>query len=294
MIHVYKNGNYNVAIFPDGTKMRRTDDDMFIPDFAENCDVKITDKCCQGCGFCYEGCTAAGKHGNILGYKNLLDSLHPYTELAMNGNDLDHPDLVEFLRILKDKRVFANITISQNQLHDNIDLIRELQEKKLVHGIGVSLQHADMSLINDISGFKNVVIHTINGILTKADIEFLKGRNVKILILGYKTLQRGVRYKKERLLEISSNQEYLYSVLDKITDYFNVVSFDNLALEQLEVRRLFDESTWERFYMGDDGTFTFYIDMVNGEFAKNSLSPVRYKIGDKTIDEMFKIIKDNN
>ena len=40
----YRNGNYSVCIFDDGTKIRKTDDDEFCPDFAENIDLKITDK----------------------------------------------------------------------------------------------------------------------------------------------------------------------------------------------------------------------------------------------------------
>ena len=55
----YRNGNYNVTIYEDGTKVRATKDDEFIPAFAENCDVKITDKCSVGCPFCYEGCPEA-------------------------------------------------------------------------------------------------------------------------------------------------------------------------------------------------------------------------------------------
>ena len=45
------------------------------------------------------------------------------------------------------------------------------------------------------------------------------------------------------------------------------------------------------FYGGDDGTVTFFIDLVKGVFARNSLSQITYPIVDKTIDEMFEIIK---
>ena len=45
------------------------------------------------------------------------------------------------------------------------------------------------------------------------------------------------------------------------------------------------------FYGGDDGTVTFFIDLVKGVFARSSLSQITYPIGDKTIDEMFAIIK---
>ena len=105
----YRNGNYIVTIGDDGTKIRETEYDEFIPAFAENCDCKITDKCDGGCQWCYEGCTPSGKHGDILNPK-FLDSLHPFTELAINGNDLTHPDLIPFLQKLKEKKVIANIT----------------------------------------------------------------------------------------------------------------------------------------------------------------------------------------
>ena len=44
-------------------------------------------------------------------------------------------------------------------------------------------------------------------------------------------------------------------------------------------------------YAGEDGTNTFAIDFVDGTFARNSVSRIKYIIGDKTIDEMFEIIK---
>ena len=53
------------------------------------------------------------------------------------------------------------------------------------------------------------------------------------------------------------------------------------------------DKEWEEFYMGDDGGFTFYIDLVAGTFSKNSLSMDRYEIGDKNIDEMFNQIRNH-
>lgn len=49
----YKNGNYIVTMFDDGTKIRQTKYDVFIPAFPENIDVKLTDKCSIGCPFCF-------------------------------------------------------------------------------------------------------------------------------------------------------------------------------------------------------------------------------------------------
>lgn len=290
----YKNGNYTVSISEiDGTKIRFTKEDEFIPSFAENCDVKITDKCSQNCPFCYEGCTPKGKHGDLFKYSNLFNSLHPYTELALNGNDLDHPQLEKFLELLKEKKVFANITVNQNQFMNNFGKLEDWQNRKLIHGIGISLNHVNDNFISAINHFQNVIIHTIVGILTPIEIQRLANKDLKILILGYKKRERGETFLEGNRDDIYENKEYLYNKLEEITKQFKVVSFDNLALEQLDVKRLLSEEEWDKFYMGDDGGFTFYIDLVEGKFAKNSISDIRYDIGNKTVDEMFNIIRNN-
>lgn len=291
----YVNGNYKVCILSDGTKIRTTEADDFIPSFAENCDVKVTDKCSQGCPFCYEGCTPNGKHADLFKYK-FIDTLHPYTEMALNGNDLDHPDFEDFLKKLKDRQVFANVTVNQNQFIANFETLKRWQSDGLIHGIGVSFISGthDKDLITMLKSLDNIVIHTIVGILSSEDVEFLADNGLKVLMLGYKELQRGISYKENKEKTIESNRKWLYDNLDSLKMRFAVLSFDNLALEQLDVKRLLTPEEWDEFYMGNDGAYTFYIDMVKGEFAKNSLATIRYPIGDKTIDEMFGIICANN
>ncbi len=53
ILHDYQNGNYNVKIYSDGTKIRETQEDEFLPEFSENIDIKITDYCDAGCKFCF-------------------------------------------------------------------------------------------------------------------------------------------------------------------------------------------------------------------------------------------------
>lgn len=435
-MHGYKNGNYKVIIFDDGTKVRMTEDDEFIPAFSENCDVKITDKCNMGCSFCfpagtpivtkngikniedivegdlalsfnenfngdeyacvtqlfkhrhtgnmikinvgasslictsnhkiyvkynnsginnanwieakdieitndtnpsvrtdggwfsidsielienfddfvynigvehnhnyyagnghilvhncYEGCTSNGKHADLMKYTKLIDSLHPYTEMALNGNDLDIPNFEQFLEKLKEKKVFANITVHQYQFMKNFDYIKSLQDKGLIHGIGVSLANStNIEFVQMLGKVKNTVLHVINGLFTETDYNNLKDQDLKILFLGYKHLRRGDDYYSEHSNIIEHNIEWLRNNIMDITKHFKVTSFDNLSLNQLDVQSKMDPAKWEEFYMGDDGGFTFYIDLVAGTFSKNSISMERYEIGDKTIDEMFDII----
>lgn len=304
IIGMYKNGNYIVTMLSDGTKIRSTKDDEFIPVFAENCDVKITDKCDAGCPFCYEGCTVNGKHGKLMNddgtpYWQFLNSIKPYTELALNGNDMTHPELIAFLKFLKSKRVFANLTVNQKHFNIYKDLLKSLMDDKLIWGLGISLNDSsDKSLFEFASENSNVVIHTIAGILNEKDFNNMKEyTNLKILILGYKTLKRGVSYIESNNSSVHSNMDWLRENLNTLVNTFNVISFDNLAIDQLGVKdRLFadKQDEWDSFYMGDDGNFTFYIDLVKGEFSKNSCMPddKRFKIDQKySVEDMFNIIK---
>ena len=291
LLEVYKNGNYLVKIFSDGTKIRETEDDKFIPSFAENCDVKITDKCDGGCPFCYEGCIPNGRHGDILNYK-FLDTLYPYTELAINGNDLSHPDLIPFMQKMKEKKIILNMTVNQIHFERPFDTIKEWINDGLIHGLGVSLKEPTDEFIEMITQFPNAVIHVINGVVSVCDLIRLAGYDLKVLILGYKNLRRGESYYEQNDEIVNALQEdldkYLFPEIIN-TGWFKVVSFDNLAIKQLNVQKHLPEEQWEEFYMGDDGNYTFYIDMVDGTFGKNSLTTERYPIMD-SIGGMFQKI----
>lgn len=294
IIGKYKNGNYVVTLLSDGTKIRETEEDEFTPSFAEGFDMKITDKCDGGCPFCYEGCISNGKHGDILNYK-LLDTLHSYTELAINGNDLSHPDLVPFMHKMKEKKIILNMTVNQIHFVRHFDTIKEWIDEGLIYGLGVSLKEPTDKFINMITQFPNAVIHVINGVVSVHDLSILAGHNLKVLILGYKNLRRGESYYEQNDDIVNALQEdlnkYLFpEIIDK--SWFKVVSFDNLAIKQLHVQEHLPKEQWEEFYMGDDGNYTFYIDMVDGTFGKNSLATERYPIMDN-IDEMFQKILSN-
>ena len=288
----YQNGNYTVTILSDGTKIRENDLDFFEPAFAENCDVKITDKCDGGCPFCYEGCTPNGRHGDIMNYK-FLDTLHPYTELAINGNDLSHPDLVPFMYKMKEKKIILNMTVNQIHFERHFNALKEWVDMDLIYGLGVSLKEPTDKFVDKITQFPNAVVHVINGVVSVHDLARLAGHDIKVLILGYKHLRRGESYYEQNDEIVNALQEDLNEYLFPEIIYngwFKVVSFDNLAIKQLCVQDHLPTEQWEEFYMGDDGNYTFYIDMVDGTFGKNSLATERYPIMDN-IDDMFKKIK---
>lgn len=288
----YKNGNFRVVILDDGTKIRETNEDEFVPDFAENMDIKICNVCDVLCPFCHEGSTKNGKLGDILNEK-FIDTLHPYQEVAIGGGDItSHPDLIPFLQKLKEKKVVANITVNQVHFERKQELIKKLVDEKLIYGLGVSLVNPTEHFLKLIKQYPNAVIHVINGILSESDVEKLQNNDLKMLILGYKHLRRGNEYFEADQTEIENKQRWLYENLESLVDKFKVVSFDNLAIEQLQVKRLLTDEEWDEFYMGDDSEFTYYIDMVERRFAKSSTAPMdqRYDLLD-SVDDMFEKIR---
>ena len=285
----YRNGNYNVKIFDDGTKIRYSKEDEFKAEFPECMDIKITNYCDRNCKMCHENSTIEGKHGDILNV-NFINTLNPYTEIALGGgNPLSHPDLVQFLKICRSKRIIVNMTVNQIHFMNNLNFIDILIERKLIHGLGVSLVNATDDFFNELNKRNNTVLHIINGLINEETLNKLYNKNLKILILGYKQFRRGVDLYNKDFIEIETNKLMLYNNLKTLIEKSKVVSFDNLAIEQLRVKRLMSEEEWNEFYMGDDGKFTMYIDLVNKQFAKCSISTQRYDLLDN-INDMFEVV----
>ncbi|MCM1277322.1 MAG: hypothetical protein NC299_18515 [Lachnospiraceae bacterium] len=240
---------------------------------------------------CHEGSSTCGKHGDILNQK-FIDTLHPYQEVAIGGGDTtSHPDLIPFLQKLKEKKVIANITVNQVHFEQKQDLIKRLVDEKLIYGLGVSLVNPTKEFIETVRQYPNAVIHVINGIFSPADYRALANQNLKLLILGYKNIRRGKEWHVTNRVTIDQNWIWLKDNLGRLLDKFKVVSFDNLAIEQLDVRRLLTDDEWNEFYMGQDGNFTYFLDMVEQKFAKSSTAALedRYPILD-SVDDMFKVI----
>ena len=143
--------------------------------------------------------------------------------------------------------------------------------------------------------FPNAVIHVIDGVVDPVQMEAMYNQNLKLLILGYKYLRRGSAWMEKEHAAIAANQWWLYEHLPDIIKNFTVVSFDNLAIEQLVIKERwneFSDKPWDEFYAGDDGMNTYYIDMVERKFARSSTADFdkRYDLLDD-VDEMFETIK---
>ena len=287
----YRNGNYNVHIDLDnGTKIRENDLDFFKPDYPESMDIKITNMCDMGCKFCHENSMPDGKHGDIMHLK-FIDSLRPYTELAIGGgNPLAHPDLVRFLKKCKELKLIPSMTINQVHFLKNIDQVQYLVDNKLIYGLGISLTNPSDEFIEQVQKFPNAVIHVIAGIVDIEDLRKLANKGLKILILGYKQFRRGEVLYNQVAAMIEKKIYIIRGELKEIVSWFDVVSFDNLAIKQLEPKRILTDEEYDEFFMGEDGFATMYVDCVNEVFAVSSTSVERFPIKDN-IKDMFEVVR---
>ena len=305
-LKAYRNGNYTVVISDkDGSKYRVLPDEEekngFQPAFPESMDMNITMKCDNGCPYCYANCTPEGKHADFKKYEKFLDSIHPYTELAINGNDLSHPDLEWFLEKMKAKNVFVNMTVSKRHFMKHWETLLKWTKDKLIYGIGISWHGSNETCLNEIlKNFPNAVIHVIAGICdySKDIYDIYMSGVKKILILGYKKKGRGIGYNKTFSDSIILKQKELQGhLLDMYRD-FECVVFDNNALDQLHVKENLDEKIWKQCYMGQEGSATMYVDLVNGYYARSSSEPtgspcIPLRIDDKwTVDYIFQDIQE--
>ena len=288
VLNTYKNGNYVVRIYNDGSKVRLTLDDDFNASFPESIDIKITNYCDNNCPMCHENSSINGKHA-VLDYP-FLNTLSSGTELAIGGgNPFSHPNLKDFLISMKEKGIICNITVNQNHFVKYLKVIKKLIDEKLIYGLGVSI--IDESNIEEIINFakenENVVIHLIAGLIKTSLLNKLYDKHLKVLILGYKEIGRGINYFNK---SIKDNICYIKDNILEISSHFHVISFDNLAIDQLDIKNKMDKEEFEKYYMGDDGNFTMYIDLVKKEFAISSTSLKRHPLLEN-IKDMFEIVK---
>lgn len=293
----YKNGNYTVTIYDDGTKVRETNDDKFIPNFAECIDVNLSYKCNVGCKFCYLNCNPRGREADLKSENTLkfLDSLKPYTEIALNLNNYEMKGLKYFLTEAKKRNIIANVTVNIKII--DLDYLLDLKKDNLIHGIGVSISdfnNLDKELILRLSKIDDIVFHLVAGIVTASDmIKLSEIADLKVLILGYKNIGKGETLLKNNF-NIINNINLIKNNINGLKNFFKVMSFDNLAVKQLNLKETFKD-IFDDYYMGDDGQFTYYIDLVYNTFSKSSLDKdVVFKMQDFDFNstKMFQYIRE--
>lgn len=303
----YKNGCVDITIYDDGTKIREWDDEKYgiepELEFPESADIKVTNFCDAGCFMCHEQSGLQGKHGNLeklsdmIGRSNLPEGI----EFAIGGgNPLTTPGIEKFLEIEKSRNHIINITMNYNHISSNgkyrqqtIDYLK----RGLIKGLGVSVMDYNLENflndkeLQDVSS--NIVIHIIEGINSfynvKEKLFNCKWKHPKVLILGKKNFGRyGMLSEDKKAIDDKQTNIWKENILDFLKEFNGVTSFDNLALERLDVLSKLPKEVVDTQWFGEEGTHTMYLDFVKEEYGRQSTSKDRKLIGDKTFREIYK------
>ena len=110
-------------------------------------------------------------------------------------------------------------------------------------------------------------------------------------MLGYKDFGRGKQYYCNKANDIFANTWWIKNNIIELTKCFKAISFDNLAIEQIELKKMLDPEVYKQIYMGGDGTFTMYVDLVENKYAVSSTSE-RHDIFSNNIDNLFAKVRE--
>lgn len=259
------NGNAHIVIYENGSRHVEFDGELRL-DYPLNVDIKLSDRCPFGlnpvtkkavCEFCHESAQTDGQHGQFDDLIERLVQLPPTTEIAVGINQVDDA-VIDFLARMRGAGYIVNATVNQGlvQTGAHNDIV------DLVHGIGISFRSLKWNLTDPVYRNPNTVVHVIAGI---DDFETVKSLNApKILVLGEKDFGFNTG-------QVNTQSENHLTWFRRIHELFDtsLVSFDNLAIEQLKIRRFFREDSWNTFFQGEH---SIYINAVTGTYAPSSRS----------------------
>ena len=272
----YTNGNANIWLdLRDGTRIiEYPDNEQLTLETPLNIDIRVSTQCPYGydttkqkstCAFCHESALVSGVecHYGVL-QQVLTDANLPRgTEIALGVNEVTD-NLVQFVKNLYRLGLVVNITMNERYILQYGDTGLK-QMLPYVFGLGISYRSLQgcLSLLDWIADYPHTVIHVINGIDNFDDVKELSVKYHKLLVLGEKDFgfNRGkVNLNTEQHKQWKSN-------IMQLTKIFDIVSFDNLGLQQLEIRGKITDEEYKSFYQGEH---SMYINAVEQYFAPSS------------------------
>lgn len=287
----YTNGNATIEInTSNGTRIITFEDELQL-EYPLNIDIRVSEKCSMGmnpktglakCAFCHE---SARVDGQICDFNKLLKKLAGLPagiELAIGANQWT-PEFIKFLEQVKGNDWIANVTVNQGHLKRDYAIINSCIANGLIKGLGVSYRpDYDLTDFNLIENQSNLVVHVIAGIDDFANVEYLSHIGIeKILVLGEKNF--GFNIDKVNLQSPSHIKWYREVIF--LTDQFRFVSFDNLALEQLNFKRFVKPEHWKIAYQGEH---SMYINAVSGYYSPSSRDSNKVDWDEINLVEFFK------
>jgi len=194
--------------------------------WPELADISISNHCSKQCNFCYRNSKPDGSFISLSNYKFILDNLSDKKwgkvfQVAIGGGEpTEHPDLIEILKITRQRGIIPNYTTNGEIV--SMEILDAT--KKFCGAVAISINNFTITKQEIIKKFINKKIKTnIHFILSKKSInnavkilngdfdEYLKGVN-SVIFLTYKPFGRAI---KENMLEKGVSFNNFIKLIDK-------------------------------------------------------------------------------
>lgn len=264
----YINGNASITVLNDGSRVIQHSAPLVL-EYPLNVDIRVQNGCSFANTLCKDFChEMPSVKGNECDYNELLTKLstelNKNVELAIGCNELTD-GLFNFCKEASQEGFIVNLTINQGHLQRDAFKLLQLMDNQWIKGLGISYRKPlKWNVPVEFIEYKNSVFHVICGIDSIEDVISLRGKGVrKILILGEKDF--GFNTSKVNL-ESDLHKDWIRK-LHNLS--FDVISFDNLALQQLPIKNQLSDKDWNSFYQSEH---SFYINAVDKYLSPSSRS----------------------
>jgi hypothetical protein len=287
----YKNGNADIKLYEDGTRVIEYDGELKL-DLPLNIDIRVSSQCSFGmnpktgkafCTFCHESATTDGVECDYNLLRDKLIGLPKGIELAIGCNKMT-PELYEFILWCSVQEYIVNLTVNQGHVKRDFEALKHITECGFIKGLGISYRSGlKFDVPQELLDYEHTVFHVICGIDSYHEVEALRKEGVKkVLVLGEKNF--GFNLGKVDLTTRKHKEWYWW--IHNLFKVFDVVSFDNLGLEQMNVKRFFNDENWNVFNQSEH---SMYINAVSGVFSPSSRTKeFNVNWNDITLSDYFK------
>lgn len=284
----------------DGSKARITfDDDVkrvtplrgLTPELV---DVKLTDYCEMDCDYCYQGSTTKGRHAPMPQVESILKALagNRVFEVAFGGGEpTSHPNFIEILKLTRSLGMVPNFTTRNAKfLAEHPELFSETDEARVgAVAFSVDTAHEMAEAVATLWSDREAVPRqpsvlfklqwqVVHGAASTEELKRMVDSPHRmyrpILLLGWKTTGRG-----SSVAPLVCDWESAFigpsTKAERDLDDPTIASFGGGLYIDAEFQRQFGNRLLELGAIpetlgGPEGTFSMYIDAVNGVLGPSS------------------------
>lgn len=286
------NGNARVVVHDDGTRVVSwPDGESLSLDFPLNVDVRLSGRCSFGagrdgrpgvCSFCHESATRDGEDGDVESLIEQLSSYPSGTEVAVGVNTVDDRAASAVERMTA-AGMIVSATVNMGHVRSHAKALEKIVASG-VRGLGISYRRAfsDKPIPDFVRRHPGTVLHVIAGIDSVDEVRAAERLGFeRLLVLG----EKDFGFNRGRVDTGSESHRRWRQGVRGLVNRFRSVSFDNLALEQLGVRRFVRPETWVESYQGE---MSVYLDSVTRETRESSRSSVKSSWSDEHSVSFFR------